>query len=247
MKNKAPTTIDEIKRDQLTDTINNLKRQATKKTLDGMTRYGLPNDNALGVSVADIHKIARTVGRNHELAQALWDTKIYEARLLAAFVGEPDKVTSVQMDRWCRDFDNWGVVDTVCFKLWDQVPFAWKKVDAWVKKRDEFQKRAGFVLLACLCSHDKKAANEQFIRCLPMIEEASTDERNFVKKGVSWALRVIGRRNQELNKAATELAQRLAKSTDPTARWLGKEALREFARPVVKRALKKMNGKRSER
>jgi 3-methyladenine DNA glycosylase AlkD len=230
--------------DQLTDTVNQLKRLATKKTLDGMTRYGLPNDNALGVSVADIQKVAKTVGPNHELAQELWDTKIYEARLLAAFVGEPDKVTSAQMDRWCREFDNWGVVDTICFKLWDQVPGAWKKVDLWARKRDEFQKRAGFVLLACLCSHDKKATNEQFLRSLALIEEASTDERNFVKKGVSWALRVIGRRNPELNKAASGLAQRLAKSEDATARWLGKEALREFARPLVTRQLKKKSEKK---
>ena len=232
------------KDDQLDEVLNELKRLATKKTLDGMARYGLPSDNALGVSIADIQKVAKSVGQNHELAEKLWTTRVYEAQLLASFVDEPDKVTSAQMDRWCRDFDNWGVVDTVCFKLFDQVPGAWKKVEPWSKKRGEFQKRAGYVLLACLSGHDKKATNEQFLRCLPLIEEAATDDRNFVKKGVSWALRGIGRRNLELNKAATELAQRLTKSTDPTARWLGKEALREFSRAVVKRQLKKKGEKK---
>lgn len=216
-----------------------LKRLSSKKTLEGMSRYGLPSENALGVSVGAIQKLAKELGRNHELAESLWSTSVYEARLLAAFVGEPDKVTPAQMDRWCRDFDNWGVVDTVCFKLFDQSPHAWKKVEQWVKRKGEFQKRAGFVLLACLGSHDKKATNEQFLRCLPMIEEAATDGRNFVKKGVSWALRVIGRRNLTLNQAAKELAQQLTKSNDATSRWLGKEALREFASPVVTRQLKK--------
>jgi 3-methyladenine DNA glycosylase AlkD len=224
---------------EMKSVIATLKRLSSKKTLDGMARYGLPSDNALGVSVGAIQKVAKDLGRNHELAESLWTTGIYEARLLSAFVGEPQKVTSAQMDRWCRDFDNWGVVDTVCFKLFDQTPHAWKKVEQWAKRKDEFQKRAGYVLLACLCGHDKKATNEQFLRCLPLIEEASTDGRNFVKKGVSWALRGIGRRNLELNKAATELSQRLSNSSDATARWLGKEGLKEFARPVVVRQLEK--------
>jgi len=225
--------------DQVDAVITRLKTLSSRSTRDGMSRYGLPSDNALGVPVGKMQKLAKEIGRNHELAEGLWKTGIYEARMVAAFLDEPTLVTTAQMDRWCRDFDNWGIVDTVCFKLFDQTPHAWKKVLQWSKRRDEFQKRAAFALLACLGVHDKEATNEQFLACLPLIEEASTDERNFVKKGVSWALRVIGRRNAELHNSCVELAEGLASSMNPTARSLGKEALREFKSAVVMRQLKK--------
>ena len=224
---------------QVDAVVQALKRLSSKSTRDGMLRFGIPNDNALGVPVGKMQKLAKELGRNHELAQALWQKGIYETRMMAALLDEPERVTPAQMDRWCKDFDNWGIVDTVCFTLFDRTPHAWKKVDQWAGRKPEFQKRASFALLACLGVHDKLATNEQFLRCLPLIEEAATDERNFVKKGVSWALRVIGRRNVELNKACTALARRLAGSTNPTARSLGKEALREFEGAVVKRKLKK--------
>ena len=225
--------------DQVNEVITRLKKLSNKSTRDGMSRYGLPSDNAMGVPVGKMQQLAKEVGRNHELAEALWATGFYEARMMAAFVDEPLRVTAAQMDRWCSDFDNWGIVDTVCFKLFDQTPHAWKKVLQWSKRRDEFQKRAAFALLACLGVHDKEATNEQFLACLPLIEEASTDERNFVKKGVSWALRVIGRRNAELHNSCIGLAEGLASSMNPTARSLGKEALREFKSAVVMRQLKK--------
>jgi 3-methyladenine DNA glycosylase AlkD len=221
-----------------------LKKLGSKSVRDGMLRYGIPNANAFGVSVGKIQKLSKELGRNHELALALWETGFYEARMLAAFVDDPKLVTPAQMDRWCKDFDNWGIVDTVCFKLFDVTPHAWKKVEQWSKRRDEFQRRAAYALLACLGVHDKHATNEKFISCFPLIEAAATDERNFVKKGVSWALRVIGRRNLELNNAATELAQRLAESPDPTSRWLSKEALREFKRPLVRRQLENKTKKK---
>ena len=198
------------------DVVARLRKLGSKGVRDGMLRYGIPNENAFGVSVGKIQKLSREVGRNHELALALWETGFHEARMLAAFVDDPKLVTPAQMDRWCKDFDNWGIVDTVCFKLFDVTPHAWKKVEQWSKRRDEFQRRAAYALLACLGVHDKQATNEKFIACFPLIEAAATDQRNFVKKGVSWALRVIGRRNLELNNAATELAQQLADSPDPT-------------------------------
>jgi 3-methyladenine DNA glycosylase AlkD len=226
------------------DVVARLRKLGSKSVRDGMLRYGIPNENAFGVSVGKIQKLSKELGRNHELALALWETGFYEARMLAAFVDDPKLVTRAQMDRWCKDFDNWGIVDTVCFKLFDVTPHAWKKVEQWSKRRDEFQRRAAYALLACLGVHDKQATNEKFIACFPLIEAAATDERNFVKKGVSWALRVIGRRNLELNNAATELAQRLADSPDPTSRCLGKEALREFKRPVVRRQLENKTKKK---
>jgi 3-methyladenine DNA glycosylase AlkD len=232
-KNVSPPEMD------VEDVVRRLKRLSSKATRDGMVRFGIPNDNALGVPVGRMQKLAKEVGRNHKLAEALWNTGIYEGRMMAALVDDPALVTPAQMDRWCRDFDNWGIVDTVCFKLFDQTPHAWKKVEQWARRKEEFQKRAAFALLACLGVHDKHATNEQFLDRLPLIENAATDERNFVKKGVSWALRVIGRRNSELNQACTALAQQLAESTDRTAKALGKEALREFRGAVVKRRLQK--------
>jgi 3-methyladenine DNA glycosylase AlkD len=215
-----------------------LKGLASRKTRDGMGRYGLPSDKALGVPVGKIQQLAKRLGRNHELALALWDTGLYEARMLAAYVDEPERVTPAQMDRWCGDFDNWGIVDTACFALFDRTPHAWSKVAKWIRRKDEFGKRAGFALLACLALHDKRAEDQAFLRCLPLIEGAAADERNFVKKGVSWALRLIGRRNLALNAAAVKTSRRLASSRQAAARWVGKEAVKELTGPNVTRRLK---------
>lgn len=207
-----------------------LKDHSSQKVRDGMTRYGLPNDKALGVGVGEIQKYGKQLGKNQALAEALWATGVYEARLLASFVGEADKLTPKLMDRWCRDFDNWGVVDTVCFKLFDQSPQAWDRIEPWMKLKGEFQCRAGYVLLACLAAHADNIPDEQFLRYLPLIERGATDGRNFVKKGVSWALRMIGLQSPGLRKACTALAKRLAESDHAAARWVGKDALREFAK-----------------
>jgi 3-methyladenine DNA glycosylase AlkD len=195
-----------------------------------MLRYGLPNDKALGVAVGAIQQLAKKLGRSQALAEALWLTDVYEARLLAAFVGEPDKLTPAGMDRWCRDFDNWGVVDTVCFKLFDQSPYGWSRVEKWAKLKGEQQKRAGFVMLACLAAHTEGIPDAQFLKFMPLLEWGATDDRNFVKKGVSWALRMVGRQSPVLLEESLALAKRLAASEDPTARWVGKEALRDLGK-----------------
>lgn len=214
-----------------------LKRLATKRTLDGMSRYAIPSDNAFGVAVGDIRKLAKELGRNHELAAALWETEYYEARMLACFLDEPASVTPAQMDRWCRDFDSWAICDTACFHLFDRTPHAWRKIAQWSARREEFVKRAAFALLASVALHDKKAVDEPFLECLPLIECAATDERNFVKKGVVWALRGIGGRNAALNAAALSMAEHLVDSTDATAKWIGKTTLRELKSPAATRRL----------
>jgi len=216
-----------------------LKRLGTKKQRDAMSRYAIPSDNAFGVSVGKIRDMGKQLGRNHDLAQALWDTGWYEARMLAAFVDDPAQVTPAQMDRWCRDFDSWAIVDTICFHLFDKTPYAFAKAKAWANRRNEFEKRAAFALLASLGVHDKTASDESFAKCLPLIERAATDERNFVKKGVSWALRVIGRRSNDLNRSAVALSKRLCASEEPAARWVGRDALKELTSPAVLRRLKK--------
>lgn len=203
-----------------------LKRLASPTVRDGMARFGIPSDKAWGISVGTLHQVAKKTGRSQEVAELLWETDVYEARLLAAFVGEPEKLTVAGMDRWCRDFDNWAVVDTVCFKLFDQSPLAWGRVKPWARLQGEFRRRAGFVLLACLAAHAENPKDEDLLQHLPLIEWGATDERNFVKKGVSWALRMLGRKSPTVRRAALATAQKLAKSENPSARWIGKDALR---------------------
>ena len=214
-----------------------LKRLGTRKTREGMARYAIPSDNAFGVPMGQIHQLAKCLGRNHELAQALWDTGWYEARMLAAFVDEPDRVTAAQMDRWCRDFDSWAICDTACFHLLDRTPHAWRKVKAWSSRQGEFARRAAFALLWGLTVHDKAADDEPFAEGLLLVQRAAADERNFVKKAVNMALRAIGKRSPSLHAAALAVSQRLAASPDATARWVGKDALRELTSPAVARRL----------
>jgi 3-methyladenine DNA glycosylase AlkD len=180
--------------------------------------------------MAKIKQIAKGLGRDHALADALWQTGVYEARLLASLVDEPERVTPTQMKRWAKDFDNWAVVDTLCFNLFDRTPHAFAQIASWSRSKDEFVKRAAFALLASVALHGY-GADQDFLRVLPLIERASDDQRNFVKKGVSWALRAIGRKQSpKLRAEARALAQRLAQSEQPAARWTGRDALREFAK-----------------
>lgn len=206
-----------------------LKQHSTKATRDGMARYAIPSDHAYGVAMRDIKALGKTLGRDHELAGALWDTGVYEARMLASFVGDPEQLTAAQMDRWCKDFDNWAFCDAMSFNLFDRSPHAWAKVEEWSKRKREFEKRTAFALLWSLTVHDKRAPDEAFLNGLELIEREATDERNFVKKAVNMALRAIGKRNAALKAAAVTVARRLAESEDATARWNGKDALRELA------------------
>jgi 3-methyladenine DNA glycosylase AlkD len=217
-----------------------LERHGTKRGREGMARYAIRSDKAFGVSMTDIQKLAKQLGRNHELAVALWDTGWYEARMLTAYVDEPARVTPAQMDRWARDFDNWALPDTLCFALWDRTPHAWVKVTQWSAKRAEFVKRAAFAMLWSLAVHDKQAGDKQFIEGLALIERAAADERHFVKKAVNMALRAVGKRNAALNRAAVAVARRLAESPDAAPRWVGKDALRGLTSPSVTRRLAKV-------
>jgi 3-methyladenine DNA glycosylase AlkD len=219
------------------DALSSLEKMSSKRDRENLARFGITAKKAFGVSMANTQVLAKRLGRSHDLAAALWETGWYEARLLTSFVDEPARVTSAQMDRWCRDFDNWGVCDTLCFHLFDRTPHAWAKVRKWQDDRREFVRRAAFALLACLALHDKTTGNESFVESLTFIERAATDERNFVKKGVSWALRLIGRRNRALNLAAVDLARRLSVSGDSTSRWIGRGALKELTSPLVIRRL----------
>jgi 3-methyladenine DNA glycosylase AlkD len=207
-----------------------LKSHSSKAVRDGMARYAIPSDHAYGVPMRDIKALGKTLGRNHALALALWDTGVYEARMLASFVGDPEQLTPAQMDRWCKDFDNWAFCDALSFNLFDRSPHAWKKVKQWSSRKKEFEKRTAFALLWSLSLHDKSAPDERFLEGLALIEREATDERNFVKKAVNMALRAVGRRNRALRVAATAVARRLAASDDRTAKWVGRDALRELTK-----------------
>jgi 3-methyladenine DNA glycosylase AlkD len=222
---------------QVQAALSSLEKMSTRRDRENLARFGITATKAFGVSIANIQALARRLGRSHELAAALWDSGWYEARLLTSFVDEPARVTPAQMDRWCRDFDNWGICDTICFHLFDRTPHAWAKVAQWHDRRGEFVKRAAFALLASLALHDKTTGDQPFLDSLALIERAATDERNFVKKGVSWALRLIGRRNLALNAEAVALSRRLSTSPDAAARWIGRGALKELTSTLVQRHL----------
>lgn len=214
--------------DEVAALLVTLEQAGTQRDRDNLGRFGIVAPKAFGVSMRNLDVIAKPYRRRHELALALWETGWYEARMLATLVDEPARVTKAQMESWCRDFDNWAVCDTACFKLFDRTPHAWDKAAQWCERRPEFEKRAAYALIASLALHDKKAPDEPFLASLSWIERCAGDERNFVKKGVSWALRGIGKRNPKLRDAALEVAWRLGASTNAGARWAGKDAAREL-------------------
>jgi len=193
-------------------------------------------------------KLAKRLGRSHDLAAELWKSGIYEARMLAAYVDEPERVTAAQMDRWARDFDSWGICDTVCFALFDRAPDRWARVDAWAASEREFVKRAAFALLWGLTRHDKAAPDANYLHGLDLIEAAADDERHFVQKAVNMALRATGKRNPALRKAAAVVAKRLAAAESPASSWVGRDALRELVplaplAPKTKTTTKKRTSK----
>jgi 3-methyladenine DNA glycosylase AlkD len=216
-----------------------LEAHASKAVRDGMLRYAIPNDHALGVRMGEIQKLARQLGHDHALALVLWKTGVYEAQMLCAYVDEPTRVTPAQMDAQARAFDNWAICDTLCFALWVRTPHAFAKIHKWATSRDEFVKRASFALLASVALKDKDASDAEFLRGLELIEKAATDERNFVKKAVNWALRGIGSRNLALNEAAVALSKKLAASKEPAPRWIGKDALRQLGSAATQRRLRR--------
>jgi 3-methyladenine DNA glycosylase AlkD len=207
-----------------------LQRKGSRRNVAGLTRYGIKAARAFGVPMGTLLALARRIGKNHALALELWESGWYEARLLAALVDDPERVTRRQMNAWAAGFENWGDCDTVCFKLFDQTPFAWEQARKWSGSSREFVKRGGFVLMACLALHDKSAPDNDFLALLPFIEKSAHDDRNFVMKGVNWALRAIGGRNRTLHAAALKVARRLALSQEASCRWVGKDALRQMAR-----------------
>jgi 3-methyladenine DNA glycosylase AlkD len=213
---------------QVREILKALERKGTRRNRDGMARYAIVAKKVFGVSVGDLRELGKKVGRDHALAMALWKTGWYEARMLTPFIDEPSAVTPAQMDRQAKQFDNWAICDALCFHLYDRTPHKWKAIDRWSRRKEEFVRRAAFALLASVALHDKTAPDAQFLKRLRLIELAKDDDRNFVKKGVNWALRGIGKRNPKLRAAAIRTARTLANSKSASARWIGRDALREL-------------------
>jgi 3-methyladenine DNA glycosylase AlkD len=231
------------------DIIKRLEALKNPRNVEGMNRFGIrPKTKVLGIPIPETRKIAKILRRaqdkqkNHELALQLWDSKIHEARILAGFIEEPEKITQKQFEKWVKDFDSWDVCDQVCSSAFDKTSFAYKKVFELAKRKEEFVKRTAFTLIACLAVHDKKMSDKDFIKFFPIIKKASTDERNFVKKAVNWALRQIGKKNKKLNKEAIKVAREIRqlaeKNNSKPAKWIANDAIRELTSEGVQSRIK---------
>ena len=226
------------------DVLDKLHSKAKPGQLEGMAKYGMVVEKRIGVSVPDMRTIAKEVGKDHKLALDLWKTSIAEARIIASMIDEPENLTEDQMEDWVSDINSWDVCDQVCMNLFEKSPLAWKKILDWSEREEEFVKRTAFTLVACLAWHDKKARDEEFIALLPVITRGAIDDRNFVKKAVNWALRNIGKRNLNLNRAAINTAKRILKLESKAARWIASDAVRELESECVQARLERQGERR---
>jgi 3-methyladenine DNA glycosylase AlkD len=226
--------------------LGELRAMGSEHNRAGMARFGINVDNALGISVTRLRQMAKDTGKDHELAAQLWDSGIHEARILASIIDEPAAVTEEQMESWAADFNSWDIVDQVCGNLFDKTAFAWDKAVEWTERSEEFVKRAAFSLIAYMAVHLKKTDDREFERFFPIIEREASDDRNFVKKAVNWALRQIGKRSDYLRPQAIACAERIAEQDSRSAKWTARDALRELE-PRSFRARARNSGEPAER
>ena len=219
--------------------LRQLQSKANPANLEGMAKFGMTVEKRLGVSMPDMRRIAKDAGQDHKLAAKLWKTVIAEAKIVASMIAVPEEMSAKDMDTWVLGFDSWDVCDQVCMNLFEKSPFAQQKISEWSQREEEFVKRAAFALIACLAWHDKQAPDQDFIGFLQVIKQGATDERNFVKKAVNWALRNIGKRNATLNKVAIKTAKELQRVDSKAARWIAADAIRELEGVGVQKRLRK--------
>ena len=227
-----------VRRVSYYDTLKELKSLSDSKAIEGMAKYGITPERTYGVSIPNLRNMARKIGKDHRLAQQLWTEDIRETRILASIIDDPSEVSEEQMERWVKDFDYWEICDQCCMNLFEKTKLAYQKCGQWSSREEEFVKRAGFVLMARLAVSDKKADDERFERLLPLIKREASDDRNFVKKAVNWALRQIGKRNINLNRTAIETAKEIQEMDSRSARWIAHDAIRELTSDDVQRRLK---------
>jgi 3-methyladenine DNA glycosylase AlkD len=236
---------------KIADLLAELRSLGNAEHRVGMARYGINVEDAFGVSIYELRKIATRVGTDHDLALALWATGNHEGRLLACFVDDPAAVTSEQMEAWALDFDSWDICDQATTSLFDRTGHAWVKAREWAARDEEWVRRGGFALMAGLAVHDRTATDRAFTRLLPLIARGASDERGFVKKAVNWALRNIGKRDRALNAAAIACAEKIRAAANQraggerggdagarAARWVAADALRELGSEKIQARLK---------
>jgi 3-methyladenine DNA glycosylase AlkD len=221
------------------EVIQRIKSLRDPEAVKGMARFGINPKNTYGVSLPYLRKMAKQISKNHLLAQSLWSSGIHEARILACLIDDPAEVTEGQMEKWVKDFDSWDICDQCCSNLFDKTNYSYKKAIEWAHQDKEFIRRAGFVMMAVLAVHDKKAPNKVFIQFFSLIQRGAEDERNFVKKAVTWALRQIGKRNHALNKNAIAIAKKIQRMNSKSARWIASDALRELTSEAVRKRMKR--------
>ena len=224
---------------QYKDILERLKALADPEAVKGMARYGINAEKNYGVSMPKLTELAKEIGRDHLLAQQLWDASIREARILAAIIDDPRLVTKYQMEQWVKDLDSWEVCDQCCMKLFKRTKFAYPKAVEWSARGEEFVKRAGFVLMACLTVSDKKADDREFLKFLPLIKREAGDNRALVKKSVNWALRQIGKRSRALNEMAIKTAREIQQIDSTSAKWIASDAIRELTSEAVQKRLRR--------
>jgi 3-methyladenine DNA glycosylase AlkD len=228
------------------EVVGRLRAMSSPEVKEGMVKLGIDIENALGVHVTPVKSLAAELGRDHALALALWDTGIHEARIIAAWVDDPEQVTEAQMDRWVADFYSWDLCDHICWTLFDKTPYAYKKAIDWAADEREYVKRAGFATMAGLAIHDKKAPDSAFIEFFPLIVQGASDDRHMVKKAVNWALRQTGKRNLALNAAALKAAEEIKAAGTGTAKWIASDAIRELKSDAVQARLKKWDARKKK-
>lgn len=221
------------------DLLAALKALGKPENLEGMRHFGMAGETRLGIPIPELRRLAKEHGKDHSMALNLWHSGIPEARILASMIEDPQEVSAYQVEEWVAGFESWDVCDQVCMNLFEKVPSAVGRIPAWAEREEEFVRRAAFSLLACLAWHDKKTSNESFIAYFPLIKQVATDERNFVKKAVNWALRNIGKRNPALNQAVITLAEDIQKMDSKSARWIAADALRELCSEAVQKRVHK--------
>jgi 3-methyladenine DNA glycosylase AlkD len=218
--------------------LSRLRALSNEENRQGMARYGINTETAFGVKVTTLRQIAKGIGRDHALALQLWDSGFHEARILATIIDDPKQTTEAQVEAWLKDISSWDLCDGFAGNLIDKTAFAYQKAVEWTRREAEFERRAGFAVMAWLPVHDKEAPDEKFETFFPHIEAASDDGRTYVKKAVSWALRNIGKRSLTLNPKAIAVAERIAARDTKAAKWIASDVLRELRSEKVQKRLR---------
>ncbi len=231
----TPVWMDYMKYEEV---IKELESLSNPEDVEGMSRFGINPEKTYAVRIPQLRQIAKKIGKNHEMAHKLWYAGYRETRIIASIIEDPKLLTDAQMDEWVLNFDTWDICDQCCMNLFRKTPLAYKKIYQWSQRNEEFVKRASFTLIATLAVHDKKASDDTFEKFLPLIIRESCDGRNYVKKAVNWALRQIGKRNNQLNKKAIETAVKIQKIDNKAAKWIARDALRELTSEKIQERIK---------